>query len=420
MGEGAAPRSLFGGTAIDWQLPYIVSRSLTLEISHQGTLVGSSSISRPTQALDLDALPVLLAFASGATPEVALNNLQEELALDKAAFEVTVETLLEHNFLTPLSSAGADPSLAAEGFASLLAQHQMLRDPVRVMAYRAAITRHCRDKVVAEIGCGSGILSIFAAQAGARRVIAIEESGIADLARRMFEANGYEDVIDLRLGNSRDVEIDEPVDVILHEIFGTDPLIENLLPFIDDARRRLLRPGGRLLPERLEVCCMGLELEHEPTDDKPRYLAEAGEFGGLYGVDFSPYLEMLGKSEARRFRPSMDDDEGPFGHRVLSAEHKLLDIDLHDIDATLDADRIELPLCIRDAGSLAALVLYFRAHLDSRSQLTTSPFGPRTHWGWDVRPVARRQPVTAGDEVMLAVEIESWLGRQRLKVDLAG
>ncbi len=379
--------------------------------------MGSSSVSRPTQELALDALPVLMAFASEATPRDALDSLQKEWELEEAGFAEVVETLLEQNFLTPPASGGGVPRLAAEGFASLLAHHHMLRDPVRVMAYRDAISRHCRDRVVVEIGCGSGILSIFAAQAGARRVIAIEESAVADLARRMFEANGCGDAVDLRLGNSRDVEIDQPADVVIHEILGVDPLVENLLPFIDDARRRLLRPGGRLLPERIEVCCLGIELEDVPYHDQPRVLAEAAELGGLYGVDFSPYLELLTELPPRHFRPPIRNGDGIFNHKVLTAEHRLLDIDL-TAPAGLAADRVEVPLCVRDAGTLAGVALFFRAHLDERTQLTTSPFAPRTHWGWDVRALARRQPVDAGDEVTLAVKVETWLGKQRLGVDL--
>ncbi len=404
--------------AIDWKLPYVVSKSLNFEISRQAKLVGSSSVSRPPKELALDALPVLMTFAAGSTPQAALAKLQEDWDFDEDGFKVVVEALLQQNFLTPLPNSATGPSLAAEGFASLFTHHQMLRDSVRVMAYRAAIARHCQDKVVVEVGCGSGVLSLFAAQAGARRVIAIEESAIADLARRMFETNGFGDVIELRLGNSRDIELDEPADVIIHEILGVDPLVENLLPLIEDARQRLLRPGGRLLPQRLEICCRGLELEDVPYRDKPRLLSEAHEFDGLYGVDFSPYRALLAELEPHHFLPPISGGQGTFGHKVLSEEHKLLDIDLHCIDSALDG-RIDVPLRIANAGSLAGLVLYFRAHLDSRSQLTTSPFAPRTHWGWDVRRLVRRLPVAAGDEVMLSVEVERWMGKQRLNVNLA-
>jgi protein arginine N-methyltransferase 3 len=52
-----------------------------------------------------------------------------------------------------------------------------------------------QDAIVLDVGCGTGILSLFAARAGAKRVIAVDASDIALKARRIVEANGYGDVI---------------------------------------------------------------------------------------------------------------------------------------------------------------------------------------------------------------------------------
>jgi len=103
----------------------------------------------------------------------------------------------------------------------------------------------------------------------------------------MFRANGCDGIVELRRANSRDVELDEPADLIIHEILGIEPFEENILPVIADARRRLLRPGGRLLPRRLELCGIGVEAAEPPleTEDE-RMLAEARELPGLYGLDF--------------------------------------------------------------------------------------------------------------------------------------
>src|SRR4051794_11952819 len=108
-------------------------------------------------------------------------------------------------------------------FESPVDHHRMLCDHVRVMAYRAAIFATARDRVVVEIGCGTAVLSIFAAQAGARRVFAIEESKVAGLASLMFKANGCADRVARLRGNSRELELPERADVIVHEILGSDP-----------------------------------------------------------------------------------------------------------------------------------------------------------------------------------------------------
>ena len=48
-----------------------------------------------------------------------------------------------------------------------------------------------------DVGCGSGILSLFAAQAGAKKVYACEASGAAEIARALVKANGFEHVVEV-------------------------------------------------------------------------------------------------------------------------------------------------------------------------------------------------------------------------------
>lgn len=408
---------------MDWEISYRVSRSLCLEIGRTGQLVATSSISRPAQELSLDGLPVLLAFADGATPRAALARLRETWELEEEGFVEVVEALLGQAFLVPVAADGpqlAGAALAAGGFASLLTHQHLLADTVRVMAYRNALFRHCAGKSVVEIGCGSGILSIFAVQAGARRVIAIEESEIAALAEEMFAANGCAGRIELRRANSRDVVLDEPADVLVHEILGTDPFAENLLPAILDARRRLLRPGGRLVPYRLEVCCVGLELEDRQYRDRGRLLAETRELPALYGVDFAPLLDRLAGLTPQLVIPALDvSANGRFKPKIVSEELQLLDLDLAaELPESL-GQRSESRLRIAAAGRLDALALFFRAHLDETLHLSTSPYAPLTSWGHDIRALSRQQRVSPGDEIVLSQGIDSRLGRQRLMIDLA-
>lgn len=74
----------------------------------------------------------------------------------------------------------------------------MIKDRVRTSSYASFIMTSpalFQDAVVLDVGCGTGILSLFAARAGAKRVIAVDASDIALKAKRTIEANGYEDVI---------------------------------------------------------------------------------------------------------------------------------------------------------------------------------------------------------------------------------
>lgn len=77
------------------------------------------------------------------------------------------------------------------------------------------------EKVVLDIGCGTGILSMFAAKAGASKVFAIECSSIVDYARKIVEANNFADVITIIQGKVEEVELPvEKVDIIISEWMG--------------------------------------------------------------------------------------------------------------------------------------------------------------------------------------------------------
>lgn len=400
---------------MEWDTPYAVVPTLMLKVSPAGTLV---QVGSPARGLELDpetALPVLLAFAAGTTPREALTRLQQEWEIEEAGFEQVVGGLLDRRVLGVAGNGQASTGTSKpKGFGSVRTHLPMLQDPVRVLSYRSAIERHAQGKTVVEIGCGTGILSLFAARAGARKVIAIEETAIAHVARRMFEANGYADVIEVRNTNSFNVEIDEPADLIIHEILGVDPLDENLLPVLEDARRRLLRPGGRLLPYRVEVCCAGVQLK-EPAED--RALAEARELPRLYGFDFEPFLETLAETGPR---PAGSWKGGArFEPVILSGESRFLDIDLREDHLDLAGLTSRVPLHIVRSGTLGGVVVFFRAHLDEETQLSNSPFAPPTCWGWDLRSFARQVRVSPGDEVAIGVTLQDEDGAQSLRFDLA-
>lgn len=74
----------------------------------------------------------------------------------------------------------------------------MLKDSIRTDSYRDFIydnKRIFKDKVVLDVGCGTGILSMFCAKAGAKKVIAVDNSNIIDRAKEIIYENGFGDVI---------------------------------------------------------------------------------------------------------------------------------------------------------------------------------------------------------------------------------
>jgi hypothetical protein len=398
---------------MDWNVAYVVSRFLRLEISRSGELVASAS--GPARIVQADAVPVLQAFAQPVTPAEAFDRLAREWDLDRDGFGMVLADLVEDGYLVPAGSEAE--AVRAPGPDAVVSQLRALRDSARVMAYKSAIDRCCRDRVVLEIGSGMGIFSLFAAQAGARRVVAVEEGGIAGLAERLFQANGCEGIAEVHRGSSLELELDEPADVLIHQIVSVEPPSESVLHLLRDAARRLLRPERRLLPSRLEVFCAGVELREDPRSERPRVLAEMADLGALYGVGFGPLLEDLAATDDRSFRPSISVGEAHlFPLPILSAEHRLLSLDYRDGGPELTRRG---NLRILRAGRLGGIALFFRAHLDEHTWITNSPFVPRTSWSWDIRPLSRDVAVQPGDEIPLATNLDLHSSRPILNVDLA-
>jgi SAM-dependent methyltransferase len=135
------------------------------------------------------------------------------------------------------------------GWADPVEHARMLHDDRRTGDYLAALAAAVRPgDVVLDLGTGSGVLAVAAARAGARRVYAVEASDIAEVAERVFAANGVQDRITLVCGWSRRIELPERADLLVSEIIGNEPFEEEILETTLDARRRLLKPQARLIP----------------------------------------------------------------------------------------------------------------------------------------------------------------------------
>ena len=134
---------------------------------------------------------------------------------------------------------------------NILSYGRMVSDSVRMNAYADALRKVITpDSVVLDIGTGFGFFAVLACQLGARRVIAIEPDSVIEVARRVAVANQCTDKIQFIRDLSFNVSLAEPADVIVSDLRGLLPWFEKHLPAIIDARKRLLSPGGTLIPSR--------------------------------------------------------------------------------------------------------------------------------------------------------------------------
>ncbi|KAF3491198.1 S-adenosylmethionine-dependent methyltransferase superfamily domain-containing protein [Arthroderma uncinatum] len=133
----------------------------------------------------------------------------------------------------------------------------MIKDSIRTDAYRDFIydNKHLfKDKVVLDVGCGTGILSMFCAKAGAKQVIAVDNSDIIGKAREIVYENGFDGVITCLRGKIEEVILPvKQVDIIVSEWMGYCLLFEAMFDSVLWARDRYLVPGGLMVPSHATI-----------------------------------------------------------------------------------------------------------------------------------------------------------------------
>jgi protein arginine N-methyltransferase 1 len=129
----------------------------------------------------------------------------------------------------------------------------MLNDEIRMTAYKNAIQEVVKPgMVVLDLGTGTGILGLWALQAGAKHLYAIDiNSEILSIAVQTFEQGNFSGKYEVLNGISYDINIPTKVDLIISEIMGNIADNEDFIPILTDARHRFLKKEGRMLPSKV-------------------------------------------------------------------------------------------------------------------------------------------------------------------------
>lgn len=269
----------------------------------------------------------------------------------------------------------------------------MLADQARNAALADGIAALVRPgSVVVDVGAGSGLLAMLCVRAGARRVYALERSTMALLAARLIERNRMSAQIELVQVHSRAWRPPEQADVILCETLGFAALDEGFRASMVDARERMLRPGGALLPRSVRI--LAAPVQAAATHPELPCLDT------LLGLDYRPFASVMRTAVQRCYIAC---------EHELAAARTLFELDCATMPQhTRLVNRATFP-CLK-SGALAGFALWFDAELAPGIHLHNRSPDPHNHWGQAYLPLGTSLSVEAGTCVTLELEMSDSAG----------
>lgn len=279
------------------------------------------------------------------------------------------------------------------GYSTRHIHELMLKDKVRTEAYQNAIYNNpqiFKDKVVLDVGCGTGILCFFAAKAGAKRVIGIDRADIIDKAKLIAKANKLNHIITFIKEKVEDATLPvKTVDIIISEWMGYFLLYESMLPSVLYARDKWLSKSGHVLPQKAIMFLAGIENSSYRTD-KVEFWKD------VYGFDMSCLID-----DQERYVGSLVDIINP--ESIITTTHTMLTLDIEHC-STDDVDFVcnfELT-ALRD-DTLNGFVSWFDVVFEGKENITlsTSPSSPKgsTHWQQTIFYLFKPLQLKKGDKV---------------------
>eukprot|EP01084_Bolivina_argentea_P146670 256744_1 len=276
---------------------------------------------------------------------------------------------------------------------------EMLKDKVRTGTYQKAILSNphlFRNKVVLDIGCGTGILCLFAAKAGAKHVYGIEMAGIVTQARKIISENGYSDRITIIKGKVEEVELPKSVkkvDIIISEWMGYFLLYESMLNTVLFARDKWLKPNGIIMPDKARMFVCAIE-DGEYMHEKINF------WDNVYGFKMTCL-----KEEAMK-EPLVDIVQSD---SVVSDSQNIFTIDLYKVKKE-DLD-FESNFClkVKHDDYCHALVSFFDcifSKCHTRVMFTTAPWADYTHWKQTVFYLDESLMVSKGTYIKGHIKVE--------------
>jgi len=271
-------------------------------------------------------------------------------------------------------------------------------DPVRLEAYRSAVARTVREGLlVADLGCGTGVLGLLCLQAGAARVYGIDSTPMIDVARTAFSKAGLLEKAAFTQSHSARAVLPERVDLVICDQVGYFGFDAGIVQSYADARRRLLKPGGTLVPSRIRLYAAPVES------------AKGHRLVAAWNEDpVPPALRWIAECAANTRHPMRLE-----AAELLGPPVHLGDIDLYADDGKLLSWKASLP--IERPGTLHGIAGWFECELAPGVWMTNSPLAARPiQRPQAFLPLREGMPLDAGQHLAVSIvakpqeEILAW------------
>uniref|UniRef100_F7DFT6 Protein arginine N-methyltransferase 3 n=1 Tax=Ornithorhynchus anatinus TaxID=9258 RepID=F7DFT6_ORNAN len=271
---------------------------------------------------------------------------------------------------------------------------EMLKDKVRTESYRDFIYQNphiFKDKVVLDVGCGTGILSMFAAKAGAKKVIGVDQSEILYQAMDIIRLNKLEDTITLVKGRIEEVNLPvEKVDVIISEwmmapLQGYFLLFESMLDSVIYAKSKYLTKGGSVYPD---ICTISLVA----VGDLNKHADRITFWDDVYGFNMSCMKKaVIPEAVVEVLDPKTLISESCVIKRIDCHTASVPDLEFSS-DFTLKITKTAV--CTAIAGYFD---IFFEKNCHKRVLFSTGPQSTKTHWKQTVFLFEKPVSIKTGD-----------------------
>lgn len=272
----------------------------------------------------------------------------------------------------------------------ILDEHrEYLSDSNRVAAFAGAIEQVVRPgDAVVDLGAGTGIMGLLACRAGAKRLYSIESTPLIEATRQINRANGFEERTCFIKQLSTLATIPERVDVVVADQIGRFGFEAGVVDYFVDARERFLKPGGILIPNRIEL--WAAPVEHPALFSQTQFWRNLPA-----GFDYSPACAIASNTGY----PTKYTQEHLLGDAVNGVS-----LDLYTCGRGVFTFRGQS--MVRRAGTMHGVGGWFVAQLSPSVKMSNSPLDPKSIERRNVFfPIAQPVPVAPGDRVLVEMTI---------------